>query len=199
MTTDPTATGTFPTWVRTSTAGSVAPPAPMPSEESFPLSASEPLEPSLPPLRSSDGRLELTADTLTVNGQRFLLLELEAVELTPVRWLLWYLLGGFALAGFALAFLQNWLRTMPAMLGLAASALLFVYGQRGTNRLRLHRLGREAVHFALPGEPERWQQLARETNRRIRRRHDEAAAAAAAALLPPPTYEELPPGAEPSA
>ncbi|MBC6990079.1 hypothetical protein [Hymenobacter sp. BT491] len=199
MTTDPTATGTFPTWVRTSTTGSVAPPAPMPSEESVPLNAPEPLEPSLPPLRSSDGRLELTADTLTVNGQRFLLLELEAVELTPVRWLLWYLLGGFALAGFALAFLQNWLRTMPAMLGLAASALLFVYGQRGTNRLRLHRLGREAVHFALPGEPERWQQLARETNRRIRRRHDEAAAAAAAALLPPPTYEELPPGAEPSA
>jgi hypothetical protein len=151
----------------------------------------------LPPLSSADGRVQLTADTLTVNGQQFPLLELESIELTPVRWLLWYLLGGFVLAGFALAFLQNWLRTMPAMLGLAAGALLFVYGQRGTNRLRLHRLGREAAHFALPGEPEPWQQLAREANRRIRRSHDEAAAVAAAALLPPPAPDESVPTFEP--
>ena len=124
----------------------------------------------------------LTATSLTVNGSTFGLLELEAIELTPVRWLLWYLLGGLTLAGFALAFLQNWLRTMPAMLGLAAGALLLAYGRRGTNRLRLHRLGREAAHFAMPGELASWQKLVAETNRRIRRAHDEAAAVAAAAL-----------------
>ncbi|HEX8350293.1 MAG TPA: hypothetical protein VF598_10050, partial [Hymenobacter sp.] len=54
---------------------------------------------------------------------------------------------------------------------------------RGTNRLRLHRLGREAAHFALPGEPTQWQKLVAETNRRVRRSHDQAAAATAA-LLP---------------
>jgi hypothetical protein len=125
---------------------------------------------------------------LEVDGQRYALLELDAVELTPVRWLLWYLLGGIVLAGFALAFLQNWLRTVPAALGLAAGALLLAYGNRGTNRLRLYRSGREALHFGLPGDAIAWQKLAAETNRRIRRRHEEAAAAAVAAWatdLPP--------------
>ncbi|OUJ74524.1 hypothetical protein BXP70_07005 [Hymenobacter crusticola] len=137
----------------------------------------------MPTLRSDDGRVVLTASSITVNGTAFSFLELEAVELTPVRWLLWYLLGSFTLAGFAIAFLQNWLRTMPAMVGLAAGALLLAYGRRGTNRLRLHRLGREATHFALPGELAQWQKLAAEANRRIRRAHDEAAAAAATLLL----------------
>lgn len=129
-------------------------------------------------MRSDDGRLVLTATSITINGASFSFLELEAVELTPVRWLLWYLLGGLTLAGFAIAFLQNWLRTLPAMLGLSVGALLLAYGRRGTNRLRLHRLGREATHFALPGELAQWQKLAAEANRRIRRAHDEAAAAA---------------------
>ncbi len=96
--------------------------------------------------------------------------------------------GGITLAGFALAFLQNWLRTVPAALGLTAGALLLAYGSRGTNRLRLYRAGREALHFALAGDPLPWQKLAAETNRRIRRRHEEAAAAAVAAWaldLPP--------------
>ena len=76
--------------------------------------------PDLPTLRSPDGRLELTATTLRVQGQTLGLLELEAAELTPVRWLLWYLLGLLTLAGFALGFLQNWLRTLPAAAGMAA-------------------------------------------------------------------------------
>lgn len=124
----------------------------------------------------------LTADTLTVRGQPFLLRELEGAELTPVRWLLWYLLGGLGLAAVLIAFLNNWLRTGPAMLGMALTALLLAYGRRGTNRLRLHRLGREAVNVALPGEPKPWARLSRELNRRIQRVHD-AAAAEAAALL----------------
>ncbi|WP_133273015.1 hypothetical protein [Hymenobacter radiodurans] len=44
-------------------------------------------------LRSANGRLVLTADALEVDGQRFALLELDAVELKPIRWLLWFLLG----------------------------------------------------------------------------------------------------------
>ena len=142
-----------------------------------------PPHPPLPTLRSDDGRVVLTSDSLQVNGQRFALLELEGVEVQRVRWLLWLLLGGVILAGFLLGFLQNWLRTMPAVLGIAAGAVLLAWGQRGANRLRLHRLGREAVHFALPGELAQWQKLMAETNRRIRRRHDEAAETAAAALL----------------
>lgn len=148
---------------------------------------------SYPPLRSEDGLLELTDDTLAVRGKSFSLLELEGVDVQHVRWLLWFMLGGLILAGFLIGFLQNWLRTMPAALGMTAGALLLAWGQRGTNRLRLHRLGREAQYFALPGEPAQWQKLASETNRRIRRRHDEAAQAAAALLaaqaadtLPPP-------------
>lgn len=138
---------------------------------------------ALPVLRSADGRLVLTGERLEVRGQTFSLLELEGVELTPVRWLLWLLLGGFTLAGFLLGFLQNWLRTSPAMLGITAGALLLAYGSRGTNRLRLFRLGREAVYFSLPGAIEPWRKLAAEANRRIRQRHDEAAARAAAELL----------------
>ncbi|MCC2544968.1 hypothetical protein LJY25_00805 [Hymenobacter sp. BT175] len=176
-----------PQWVRTSSAGA-APAAPAASMNTeFPVPpAPEPVRAPLPTLRSEDGRLVLTDRSLTVNGRTYALLELESVELTPVRWLLWFLLGGVTLAGFALAFLQNWLRTIPAMLGFAAAALLLAYGQRGTNRLRLHLLGREAAHVALPGEAAPWQHLAAEVNRRIRLCHDEAAAQAAAALLPPP-------------
>jgi len=148
--------------------------------EEAPLPSPPP--PPLPTLRSDDGRLVLTATSLTVNGHSYSFLELEALELTPVRWLLWYLLGGFTLAAFAIAFLQNWLRTLPAMFGLTVGALLLAYGRRGTNRLRLHRLGREAMHFALPGELAPWQKLVAEANRRIRRAHDEAAAAASLLL-----------------
>ncbi|MCB2376871.1 hypothetical protein LGH70_04720 [Hymenobacter sp. BT635] len=162
----------------------------MPSNEQLPAEPlplpPEPAPVSLPPppptLRSENGRLELTADSLTVNGQRYGLLELEGVDVQPVRWLLWFMLGGLVLAGFTLAFLQNWVRTMPAMFGMATGALLLAYGNRGSNRLRLHRLGREAVYYSFPGASEQWLKLAAETNRRIRQRHDEAAQAAAAIL-----------------
>ncbi|GAB3324651.1 hypothetical protein GCM10027511_33260 [Hymenobacter humi] len=141
----------------------------------------EPL-PTLPTVRSDDGRVELSDSTLTVRGQSFLLLELERAELTPVRWILWYLLGGLGLAAVMIAFLQNWLRTGPAMTGMALTALLLAYGHRGTNRLRLHRLGREMLNFALPGETPPWQRLTAEINRRIFRVHDHAAREAAAVL-----------------
>ncbi|MFC7668724.1 hypothetical protein ACFQT0_16105 [Hymenobacter humi] len=133
-------------------------------------------------MRSDDGRVELSDSTLTVRGQSFLLLELERAELTPVRWILWYLLGGLGLAAVMIAFLQNWLRTGPAMTGMALTALLLAYGHRGTNRLRLHRLGREMLNFALPGETPPWQRLTAEINRRIFRVHDHAAREAAAVL-----------------
>ena len=138
--------------------------------------------PALPTVRSDDGRVVLTDTTLTVRGQSFLLLELERAELTPVRWILWYLLGGLGLAAVMIAFLQNWLRTGPAMVGMALTALLLAYGHRGANRLRLHRLGREMVNFALPGETPPWQRLTAEVNRRIFRVHDQAAREAAALL-----------------
>ena len=134
------------------------------------------------PLRSGDGRVVLTDTTLTVRGQAFLLRELERAELTPVRWILWYLLGGMGLAAVMIAFLQNWLHTGPAMLGMALTALLLAYGHRGTNRLRLHRLGHEMVNFALPGETPPWQRLTAEVNRRIYRVHDQAARETAALL-----------------
>lgn len=134
-------------------------------------------------VRSADGRLVLTNDQLQINGQAFGWWELEGADVQRVRWLLWLLLGGFTLAGFLLGFLQNWLRTMPAALGIMAGALLLALGQRGTNRLRLYRLGREATHFALPGELAPWQKLTAEANRRIRQRHHEAAQAATVALL----------------
>ena len=138
--------------------------------------------PAAPTLRSDDGRVILTDTTLTVRGETFLLLELERAELTPVRWILWYLLGGLGLAAVMIAFLQNWLRTGPAMTGMALTALLLAYGHRGTNRLRLHRLGREMLNFALPGETPPWQRLTAEVNRRIFRVHDQAAREAAAVL-----------------
>ncbi|TGE13894.1 hypothetical protein [Hymenobacter elongatus] len=148
----------------------------------LPIAPSQSVPPPPPTVRSENGRLELTADRLTVNGQQFALLELEDVEVQPVRWLLWFMLGGLVLAGFTLAFLQNWVRTMPAMFGMATGALLLAYGNRGANRLRVFRLGREAAYFSFPGAPEQWLKLAAEANRRIRQRHD-AAAAEAEALL----------------
>ena len=164
------------------------PPAETPAPEDasgaalLPAPAAPPELPPAPPLRSPDGRLVLTDSTLTVGGQVFLLRELERAELTPVRWLLWYLLGGLGLAAVMIAFLQNWLRTGPAMAGMALTALLLAYGHRGTNRLRLLRLGREMVNFALPGETAPWQRLTAEVNRRIYRVHDQAAREAAALL-----------------
>ncbi|GAB3588248.1 hypothetical protein GCM10027345_39950 [Hymenobacter daeguensis] len=138
--------------------------------------------PPLPPVTSDDGRVRLTDKTLTVLGREFLLMELERVDITPVKWILWYLLGALGLAFVMIAFLQNWLHTGPAMLGMALTALLLAYGHRGTNRLRLHRLGREVVNFALPGETAPWQRFMAEVNRRIYRLHDHAAREAAAAL-----------------
>ena len=135
-----------------------------------------------PPLRSPDGRVVLTDTLLTVRSQSFLLRELERVEVTAVRWILWYLLGGLGLATVMIAFLQNWLRTGPAMAGMALTALLLAYGHRGTNRLRLYRLGREVVNFALPGDAAPWQRLVAEANRRVFRVHDQAAREAAALL-----------------
>jgi hypothetical protein len=153
-----------------------------PPSESPPEPAAYAEPPALPTVRSDDGRVELTGTTLTVRGRSFLLLELERAELTPVRWILWYLLGGLGLAAVMIAFLQNWLRTGPAMVGMALTALLLADGHRGTNRLRLHRLGREMVNFALPGETMPWQRLTAEVNRRIFRAHDQAAREAAALL-----------------
>lgn len=124
----------------------------------------------------------LTDTTMTVRDQAFLLLELERAELTPVKWILYYLLGGMGLAFVIIAYLQNGLRTMPFAAGLLTTSLLLLYGWRGTNRLRLFRLGREALNFALPGETALWQQLTGEVNRRIRQAHDRAAAEAAALL-----------------
>ena len=151
-----------------------------------------PLEP-LPTVRSPDGRFVLTDTHLELVGQRYGLRELERAEVQHVRWVLWVLLGGLGLAVVLLAFLQNWLRTLPAAAGMVATALLLAYGQRGTNRLRLWRLGQPAAHAALPGELAAWQRLVAELNRRIARAHDHAAAEAALllALLPP-----LPPAAD---
>ena len=199
----------MPNWVRSSTAGpqpglpagaggepgpptppetlpEPTPPEPLPEAAGpFWLGQPAPTAPApeaAPTLRSPDGRFVLTDSTLTVRGETFRLRELERTDLVPVRWLLWYLLGALGLAFVLIAFLQNWLRTAPAMLGVAATALLLAYGHRGTNRLRLYRLGREALNFALPGDTEAWQRLSREANRRIQRLHDEAAAEAAAFL-----------------
>jgi hypothetical protein len=135
-----------------------------------------------PEVRSADGRVVLTDTDVTVGGRQLSLRELERAELTPVKWILWYLLGGLGLAFVMIAFLQNQLRTGPAMLGMVATALLLAYGHRGTNRLRLHRLGREVVNFALPGEFAPWQRLTGELNRRIFRVHDYDARLAAAEL-----------------
>ena len=138
--------------------------------------------PPAPTIGSPDGRLTLTATSLTVLGRTFGLRELERAEVQPVRWLFWYLLGALGLAIVLILFLNNWLRTLPTMAGLLATALMLLYGHRGTNRLRLWLLGREAVHFALPGDADGWRRLTAEVNRRVARAHD-AAAAEAAALL----------------
>ena len=189
----PPATVPAPAWVLSSTAA-VARPTVAPAAPSIPAGTSLPEAfgplvvewpvppPPLPPLptvQSPDGRLVLTDASLTVLGQTFGLRELERAEVQHVRWVLWVLLGGLGLAIVLIAFLQNWLRTGPAMLGLAATALLLAYGQRGTNRLRLWLLGRPAAHFALPGDLAAWQRLTGEVNRRVARAHDRAAAEAA--------------------
>ena len=134
---------------------------------------------ALPTLKSDDGRLTLTSTTVVVEGREFALRELERADVAHVHWILWYLLGGLGLASVMIAFLQNWLHTGPAMLGMAITALLLAYGHRGTNRLRLYRLGREVVNFALPGETPPWQRLTAEVNRRVFRVHDHAAREAA--------------------
>lgn len=123
--------------------------------------------------------MALTNDALEINGELFGWRELAGVDVQPVRWLLGVLLGGFVLCGFMLGYLQFWLRTVPAALGLSAGALLLVWGVRGTNRWRLHRPGQEPRHFAFSGPARSWQQLAQEANYRIRQRHQEAAAEAA--------------------
>lgn len=144
-------------------------------------------------VRSEDGRVALTNDALEINGQAYGWRELAGVDVQPVRWLLWFLLGGFTLAGFMLGFLENWLRTVPAALGMAAGALLLAWGMRGTNRWRVHRPGQEAAYFAFSGAPRGWQQLATEANYRIRQRHDEAAVATSYWLQT--TQPHLPPDA----
>ena len=138
--------------------------------------------PPAPTVQSPDGRFVLTATSLTVLGQTFGLREIERAEVQPVRWLLWYLLGGMGLTVVLLLFLNNWLRTLPTMAGLLATALMLLYGHRGTNRLRLWLLAREAAHFALPGDADIWRRLTGELNRRVARAHDQAAAEAAALL-----------------
>jgi len=141
-----------------------------------------PPPPPAPTVQSPDGRFVLTATSLTVLGQTFGLREIERAEVQPVRWLLWYLLGGMGLTVVLLLFLNNWLRTLPTMAGLLATALMLLYGHRGTNRLRLWLLAREAAHFALPGDADIWRRLTGELNRRVARAHDQAAAEAAALL-----------------
>lgn len=138
--------------------------------------------PPLPDVKSDDGRVHITDTVVTVMGQAFLLRELERADVAHVRWILWLLLGGLGLAFVMITYLQNGLRTGPAMLGMALTSLLLAYGHRGTNRLRLHRLGREVANFALPGETPPWQRLTAELNRRIFRVHDYAARQAAAEL-----------------
>ena len=129
--------------------------------------------------RSEDGRLSLGNDGLELDGELFGWRELEGVDVRPVRWLLGVMLGAFTFCVFLLGFLQYWLRSMPAALGMALGVVLVAWGARGTNRWRLHRPGQEARHFALSGAARSWQQLAQEANRRIRQRHHEAAATAA--------------------
>ncbi|WP_198989396.1 hypothetical protein [Hymenobacter sp. BT559] len=190
---DPPAAGprvSAPAWVLSSTAtAGDRPPAPStPAASTLPeapvppvveLPTPPPPLPPLPTVQSPDGRLVLTDTHLTVLGQTFGLRELERAEVHHVRWVLWVLLGSLGLAVVLIAFLQNWLHTGPAMLGMATTALLLAYGQRGTNRLRLWRLSSSAAHFALPGDLSLWQRLVGELNRRIARTHDWVAAEAA--------------------
>ena len=164
-------------------AAAIPPAAELPAALSI-VSVAEELPPSppAPTVQSPDGRFVLTATSLTVLGQTFGLREIERAEVQPVRWLLWYLLGGMGLTVVLLLFLNNWLRTIPTMAGLLATALMLLYGHRGTNRLRLWLLAREAAHFALPGDADIWRRLTGELNRRVARAHDQAAAEAAALL-----------------
>lgn len=157
------------------------PPAAEPIEALNVAPVAEELPPA-PTVQSPDGRFVLTATSLTVLGQTFGLREIERAEVQPVRWLLWYLLGGLGLTVVLLLFLNNWLRTLPTMAGLLATALMLLYGHRGTNRLRLWLLAREAAHFALPGDADIWRRLTGELNRRVARAHDQAAAEAATLL-----------------
>jgi hypothetical protein len=190
-----------PIWVQSSTAG-VRPAGPPAAASSTPTTSlpeafgspvveapasilfPAPLPPlvPLPTVQSPDGKLVLTDTSVTVLGQTFGLRELERAEVQHVRWVLWVLLGGLGLAIVIIAFLQNWLHTGPAMLGMATTALLLAYGQRGTNRLRLWLLGQLPAHFALAGDLALWQRLAGELNRRVVRAHDRAAAEAAYSL-----------------
>lgn len=176
-----------------------------------PLFSTEPLEPAsepefrllLPPPpeqfateRSEDGRVALTNEGLELDGELFGWRELEGVDVQPVRWLLGVLLGAFVFCAFLLCYLQFWLRTVPAALGLGLGIGLLAWGLRGTNRWRLHRPGREARYFAFSGAVQGWQQLAQEANRRLRLRHHEAAATAAywlqQAELAPAPYPSSP-------
>ena len=159
-----------------------APAQPAPGPTYAPAFGPVPELPPLPVVQSPDGRVRITDTAVVVLGREFLLRELERADVAHVRCILWFLLGGLGLAFVMIAFLQNELRTGPAMLGMVATALLLAYGHRGTNRLRLHRLGREVVNFALPGETPPWQRLTAELNRRIFRVHDHAARQAAAEL-----------------
>lgn len=156
--------------------------APAPGPTYTPAIGPVPTLPLLPVVKSDDGRVTLNDMTVTVEGRKFLLRELERADVAHVRWILWLLLGGLGLAFVMITYLQNGLRTGPAMLGMALTGLLLAYGHRGTNRLRLHRLGLEVVNFALPGETPPWQRLTAELNRRIFRVHDYAARQAAAEL-----------------
>lgn len=157
-------------------------PAPAPGPTYAPAFGPVPELPPLPIVQSPDSRVLITDTTVVVQGREFLLRELERADVAHVRWILWFLLGGLGLAFVMIGFLQNQLRTGPAMLGMVITALLLAYGHRGTNRLRLHRLGREVANFALPGETPPWQRLTAELNRRIFRVHDHDARQAAAEL-----------------
>ncbi len=154
-------------------------------------------QPSANEITSPDGRFHLTADALTVDGATYGLRELERAEVRHVRWLLWYLLGSLGLGGVLIEFLQNHLSTLAAMGGLVLSAGLLLLGQRGTNRLRLWRLGRLPAHVALPGALPPWQALVSELNRRIARAHD-AAAQETATLLAALAEAELVESARPA-
>ncbi|UYZ60337.1 hypothetical protein [Hymenobacter latericus] len=155
------------------------------------------LPPPRPPMQSPDGRWLLTDDELTLEGRSYSLLELERVSVQPVRWLLWIMLGALVLGGFTLAFLQNWIRTPTAMVGMSLGVLLLAWGRRGAMRVRLHRLGREESHHALGGELQTWQPLATETNVRIYLRHQRAAAEATALLAAEQANAPAPAGPEP--
>ena len=218
-----------PFWVRTSTGGGgafAAPnpgPGPEPAANSSPAEAevpvaaefiSEAAEPLLPPpsppeifdtLRSEDGRLALTNDRLELQDEQFAWRELEGVDVQPVRWLLGVLLGAFGFCGFLLAYLQFWLKTAPAVLGLGLGLALLAWGLRGTNRWRVHLPGRQTRYFSLGGPARGWQALAQEANRRIGQRHHETATAAgywyqqAALMAPADATEKEQPEAPPPA